>query len=510
MLALQDLSVSFGARRILDGVSIEVGPGEILGLVGESGAGKSILQLAIMGLLPPGFEASGSIALGGQNILGLTEDGLCDVRGNAIAMVFQEPMTALNPLMSIEDQVAEVCRVHERLDRQTALQKARKTLARVELGPKVLAPGRYPHQLSGGQRQRAVIAMAIAAKPKVLLADEPTTALDMTTQAQIIALLAALAREDGCALIYVTHDLPLVASLAGHIAILKDGQVVEQGPTKALLKNLQHPYSQRLFAAAHHMVEPVPAQSKDAVLRVDDVTCAYGDVIAVEGASFDLPAGGCTALIGPSGCGKSTLARAILGLEPLQRGHVDVAGARFAAPARGPSKHQRRDIQIVFQDPFSSFNPRHKVGRILAEPFYMLEQKATRSALASALARVGLEPDALERYPHAFSGGQRQRIAIARALIPKPKVVVLDEAVSALDVSVRADVLDLLAELRRAEGVAYLFITHDLSIIEGFADDVMVMQRGRIVERGTAQQILHSPQTRDTQQLLSAMPQFDI
>lgn len=508
MLEVRDLCVFCGSHPILKGVSVHVAAGEILGLVGESGAGKSVLQLAIMGLLPPEFKVSGSITLDGTPLLELDEEALCAVRGNDIGMVFQEPMSALNPLMTIEAQVAEVLALHEHLDLPAALHKAQKTLERVALGANVLAQGRYPHQLSGGQRQRAVIAMAIAAKPKVILADEPTTALDVTTQSQITTLLSTLAREDGCALVYVTHDLPLVASLAGQIAVLKDGIVVEQGETSALLEAFAHPYSKALFAAAYHKVAPVNKRGGAPVLRVEGVTCCYGETAAVQDVSFDLPAGGCTALIGQSGCGKSTLARAILGLEPLVSGRVEVAGTRFSQPGQGPGKAHRRDIQIVFQDPYSSFNPRHSVAQILAEPFYLLGRKPGQAELEAALSQVGLAPSALRRYPHQFSGGQRQRIAIARALMTRPKVIVLDEAVSALDVSVRADVLDVLTSLRASSGLSYLFITHDLSVIDGFADDILVMRDGRIIERGTATQVLQSPQADDTKAMLAAMPRL--
>jgi len=500
MLKVAGLNLVHRGNPVLRDVSLTVKPGKILGLVGESGSGKSLFLLSLMDLLPAGMQRSGTISLSGGQLR----------RGRDIGLVFQEPMTALNPLMTIQAQVAEVFKIHFNAPRKQALARARDVLARVRLGPEVVDPRSYPHQLSGGQRQRAVIAMAIAAGPKLLLADEPTTALDITTQAEITDLLVSLAREEGCALIFVSHDLPLVASLADDIAILQQGSIVEAGPVQPLLKDLQHPYSKRLFAAAMHKPALKDTPPAKAILEVRGLEVHYGDLPAVNDVSFAVQEGHCSALIGASGCGKSTLARAVLGVEAIKRGEVWVKDAVFAAADQQPSKAQRRDVQIVFQDPYSSFNPRHRVRKILSEPYTLLDDAPDDAALTHALEQVGLTGDALGRYPHQFSGGQRQRIAIARALITRPKVLVLDEAVSALDVSVRADILSLLTQLRREAGLTYLFITHDVGILEGFANTTLVMQAGQIVESGATKDILSSPQTAYTMALTQAQPVLQV
>ncbi|MEM9880367.1 MAG: ATP-binding cassette domain-containing protein, partial [Pseudomonadota bacterium] len=384
-LSIRGLSITRGEQRMVHDLDLSVAPGEILGLVGESGSGKSLFLMSVLDVLPAGIRRTGSIDFNGGALR----------RGRDIGIVFQEPMTALNPLMTIAAQVAEVLRIDTRAAKQEALEEACAALARVGLGN--VPSGSYPHQLSGGQRQRAMIAMAIVGKPKVLLADEPTTALDMATQAEITTLLVDLARDTGCALIFVSHDLPLVASLADQLAILHCGQIVERGPTQRLLGNLQHPYSKRLFAAALQRPETPPDAMQDAILDVRDLSARYGDKVALDQVSFKVPQAGCTALIGQSGCGKSTLARALLALQPIENGTVHVAGKPFTAPRVAPSRTQRRDVQIVFQDPYSSFNPRHSVQRILSEPYYLLNRKPDDAQLIAALTDVGLDADALQR-----------------------------------------------------------------------------------------------------------------
>ncbi|MEO0412285.1 MAG: ABC transporter ATP-binding protein [Pseudomonadota bacterium] len=505
-LIVEDLRVSSASQPILRGISFSLQPGQVLGLVGESGSGKSIALAAIMGLLPSGFKASGRLQLDDKQLLGLPEAALCQVRGKEIGFIFQEPMTALNPLMTIGDQVAEAVAIHDPVGDANA--EARDILRQVELGPAIISPSRYPHQLSGGQRQRAATAIAIAAGPQLLLADEPTTALDVITQQGILSLLKRQFSGSNMAMVFVSHDLALVARIADTIAVMKQGEIIETGAADQVLSAPKHPGTQSLLAPPRLAKAAAAISPEPPLLSVKNISVDYGAMRAVDGVHLDVDAGTCAALIGPSGCGKSSLARAVMALHPLSQGEVSLAGERFSAPGYRPKQAQRRDIQIVFQDPFSSFNPRQSVRRILSEPYCLRSDRPSDSALTQALERVGLSGDDLERYPHQFSGGQRQRIAIARALIPQPKLLVLDEAVSALDAPVRAGILGLLAQLQREERLAYLFITHDLGLLEGFADRVYVMDQGRIVESGPAQRILSQPKTRYTKALMQASPHW--
>ena len=519
MIETRDLSVAIHGRAVLRDVDLKLEPGRIAGLVGESGSGKSMTALAIMGLLPHGATAGGEVLLDEQNLLDLPEDQLCRIRGNRIGMIFQEPMTALNPLMNIGDQVAEVLRIHHNLPKDQALARARDRLNRVGLTEPRFPLGLYPHELSGGQRQRVAIALAIAEAPDLLIADEPTTALDVTTQAQILDLLRDLVRTEGMSLLLITHDLAVVAGIADHVAVMKDGKVVEEGGTEALFRTQSHPYTRALFAASRHAPERVPARVDDTpILSVRDAlreyvlprpsTFAPHPVLrAVDGVSLDIQDGESVGLVGESGCGKSTLTRAILGLDALQGGEIRLDGQGVTAGAAMPAA-LRAKLQVVFQDPFGSFNPRWRVERLVAEPFFLTGRPPDwRDRVAQALTEVGIEPSAARRYIHEFSGGQRQRLAIARALIIRPKLIVLDEAVSALDVRVRAQVLDLLAELRRSHGMAYLFISHDLGVVRGVTDRVLVMDKGRIVEEGPTLQVMDAPQHPTTQRLMAAMPE---
>lgn len=516
LLSLKNLSVQIGGTPVLQGINLDMAQGQITAITGESGSGKSITALAIMGLLPQGAKQQGQILLDGTDIVQTPEPALCRMRGNAMGMVFQEPMTALNPVQTIGAQVAETIRVHENVTKAEAHARAAAMLDRVGLK---VAPTRYPHELSGGQRQRVVIAMAIAMRPKLLIADEPTTALDVTTQARILDLLQGLVDEFGMGLLLITHDLAVVADVADRIAVMQHGRIVEHGPTSDLLCTMRHPYTRALFAASTHAVD-LPAVQNDApLLAVRHVMRDYPTkrlslfgsrptFRALDDVSLTINRGERVGLVGESGCGKSTLTRAILGLEPVQGGQITLDGA----PVLQGELALRRKMQVVFQDPYGSFNPRHRVDRLITEPFHLLDNPpkgaARDKAIAKALTDVGLPSDAADKYIHEFSGGQRQRLAIARALIVEPDLIIFDEAVSALDVSVRAQVLDLIADICRKRPLAYLFISHDLSVVRSITDRVLVMQGGKIVESGLTESVFADPQHPYTKSLIAAAPQL--
>ena len=513
MIRLQNLSVQIRDQSILDAVSLDLAPGTITGLVGESGSGKSITALAIMGLLPYGARASGKVLLDDRDILTTPEAQMCKIRGREIGMIFQEPMTALNPLMTIGDQVAETLLTHGDMSRSKALQMARDRLNRVGLTEPRFPLDLYPHQLSGGQRQRVAIALAIALRPRLLIADEPTTALDVTTQAQILDLLRGLVRDEGMSLLLITHDLAVVSGMADQVSVMKSGKLVESGPTEALFRAQSHPYTRQLFAASRHVPDQVVSPDAAPLLSVQNVVRAYhlphgAELRAVDNVSMSIDHGESVGLVGESGCGKSTLTRAILGLDPIQGGRILMDGKPVMAGRLMP-RELRAQMQVVFQDPFGSFNPRWRVENLVAEPFHLTGKPADwRQRVATALEEVGLKPSDAQKYVHEFSGGQRQRIAIARALIIRPKLIVLDEAVSALDVRVRAQVLDLLTELRRSRDIAYLFISHDLSVVRGITERVLVMKAGKIVENGPSQQVIDTPRDSYTQKLIAATPRI--
>ena len=528
LLAIRDLRLSIGGTPILRDIDLTVEKGEIVGIIGESGSGKSMTALSVMRLLPEGADAAGSIALDGAELLRKSEREMCDIRGRDIGMVFQEPMTALNPLKTIGHQVAETVLTHTGSSRAEAARIARETLDRVGLTADRFPLERYPHELSGGQRQRVVIAMAIALRPRLLIADEPTTALDVTTQAQILTLLKRLVDEDGMGMIFITHDLAVVAGLADRVAIMQRGEVVETGETGAVFRELRHPYSRALFAASSHVParDPPPAPEAGAppVLEARRVVRDYrlprsslwrrpGRFRAVDDVSLSIGRGENVGLVGESGSGKSTLARAIMALDPLQGGTVALDGETLNAVA-GASPKARRKMQVVFQDPYGSFNPRHRVERLVTEPFHLLGPDAPRGAerrkrIAEALETVGLAAADAEKYPHEFSGGQRQRIAIARALIIRPALIILDEAVSALDVSIRAQILDLLADLSNRLKLSYLFISHDLHVVRSITDRVLVMRSGKIVESGPTAEVFASPRHAYTRELIAAAPTLE-
>ncbi|RME16142.1 MAG: ABC transporter ATP-binding protein [Alphaproteobacteria bacterium] len=520
MIRLDGLSLDIHGAPILRGLSLDIAPGKVTGLVGESGSGKSMTALAMMRLLPEGARMRGRILFEGRDLATASEREMCALRGNRIGMIFQEPMTALNPVQTIGAQVAETLVVHGKASRRAAREIARERLARVGLPEAEVPDSRYPHELSGGQRQRVAIAMAIALRPNLLIADEPSTALDVTTQAQILALLKGLVADEGMSLLLITHDLAVVAGMADHVAVMQAGKIVEQGPTEQLFRQMRHPYTRRLLEASGHRparkIRPTGAPLLELEGVVRDYPAGRTGLLgrarrfrAVDGVSFRLARGESLGLVGESGCGKSTLARAILGLEPLQGGQIRLDGAQVHA---GPhlDRALRRQMQVVFQDPYGSFNPRWKVARLVAEPFHLLggPPADARARVARALEDVGIGPEAMERYIHEFSGGQRQRIAIARALITNPALIVLDEAVSALDVSIRAQILDLLARLQEEHGLSYLFISHDLSVVRAITDRVLVMQAGKIVERGETEAVFASPRHPYTQTLIEATPRI--
>ncbi|WP_112320554.1 ABC transporter ATP-binding protein [Oceanibium sediminis] len=520
LLSIERLSLSMHGIQILRDVSLSLEPGRILGLIGESGSGKTMTAFSVTRLLPRGSVLSGKILLAGTDTVTASESRMCALRGDMVGMVFQEPMTALNPLQTIGAQIAETLVLHKALSRRAAEAEARAVLDRVGLPEPEFPLTRYPHELSGGQRQRVVIAMAVACGPKLLIADEPTTALDVTTQAQILKLIRRLVDEDGMAALFITHDLAVVSDIADDVAIMQTGRVVEAGPTDEVFATQSHPYTRALFAASGHQPDRVAEVAPAPLLEVRGARRTYPGArrglfghhppkVAVDDVSFTLHDGESLGLVGESGCGKSTLTRAILGLEPLQGGEIRLAGDRIDA-AQGVPGAVRARMQVVFQDPYGSFNPRHKVSRLISEPFHLLDSPPTgadrRRAIDEALEAVGLSSGDAEKYAHEFSGGQRQRLAIARALIIKPALIVLDEAVSALDVRVRARILDLLADLGKAYKLSYLFISHDLHVVRRITDRVLVMQSGRIVEVGETEAVFRAPQHAYTRTLLAAAP----
>ncbi len=521
LLEINQLNVSINEKPILNNIELSLGKGDVLGIIGESGSGKSMLALSIMGLLPDGFDTAGEINFNQQNLLQATEESLCKLRGSDISMVFQEPMTALNPVLSIGRQVTECVKLHRNVSNKQATDIAEQTLEKVGLPISQYPLSRYPHELSGGQRQRVVIAMAIALQPALLIADEPTTALDVTTQAGILDLLKKLVADEQLALILISHDLAVVNGIADHIVIMRDGDVVERGDLKQLFKHSQHPYTRQLIEASRHVPERVEAATTaPPLLDVENLSCDYRIsrkhwwskpeyFRAVKSVSLSIKRGESVGLVGESGCGKSTLTRALLGLMPIAEGQIHLHGEQLGEGA-SLSHAVRRKMQVVFQDPYGSFNPRHKVRRLVVEPLHVLEHALSEQeqtvALNDALISVGLEVADADKYIHEFSGGQRQRIAIARALIIKPALIILDEAVSALDVSVRAQILDLLSALAASHHIAYLFISHDLSVVRRVTDRVLVMQKGEIVERGQTEAVFNNPTHPYTQELLAATP----
>jgi peptide/nickel transport system ATP-binding protein len=524
VLTLDALSVSLpaGADRphAMKDVSLAIAANEILCVVGESGSGKSMTANAIMRLLPAGVAIDGGrVLFGGQDLTQLSEAGMRAVRGAGIAMIFQEPMTALNPLRTIGDQIGEMFDIHGSLSKAEISARVLALLDEVRIPDPKLAARAYPHELSGGQRQRAMIAMALALDPKVLIADEPTTALDVTTQAQILALIKDLQRRKGTAVLFITHDFGVVAEIADRVAVMQHGLVVEQGPAEEVLERPQHAYTKQLIAAVPPLKAPPPRPLPgETILTVEHVSKTFrtGGFLgrgvrvthAVKDVTLSLPKGGTIGIVGESGSGKSTLARCIVRLIDPDTGVINLNGRDLAKLSREEMRRETRHIQMVFQDPFGSLNPRRKAGELVAQgPIVHGMDRAQALARAKELfALVGLDPAATDRYPHEFSGGQRQRIGLARALALQPEVLVADEAVSALDVSVQAQVLRLLAELRQRLGLSIVFITHDLRVAAQVCDLVVVMKNGEVVEAGPIGEVFGKPRHAYTQALLASIP----
>jgi peptide/nickel transport system ATP-binding protein len=566
VLEVRDLSVDFGVEKkwvpAAVGLNYEVRAGEVLAIVGESGSGKSASSMALLGLLPSNSRVSGSVKLSGKELLGADASNIRSVRGKDVAVIFQEPMTALNPVYTVGAQIVETVRLHNEVSPDEARERALRMLDLVELPDPEKAFKSYPHQLSGGQRQRAMIAQSLSCDPKLLIADEPTTALDVTVQAEILDLMRNLRNKLDSAIVLITHDMGVVADLADRIAVMRRGLIVESGTAEQIFHNPQHPYTQALLAAVPHLgqggadtetavdvtaalaaathaelesvehEELVRREQENAealaaaesarpagepVLELTDVAIEYpkqGRVPAfraVEGANLTIYPGQVVGLVGESGSGKTTIGRAAVGLLPVAAGRMRVVGQDISAAKKNGKQlhHVRRHIGMVFQDPSSSLNPRLPIGESIGEPMYLAgvaKGNDLQKRIEALLDQVELPRDYRNRYPHELSGGQKQRVGIARALSLKPKLMVADEPTSALDVSVQAKVLELFQNLQRELGFACLFVTHDLAVVDVLADRICVMQRGRIVEQGSRDQILRNPQEPYTQRLLAAVP----
>ena len=555
VLSVRDLTTSFRVdgvwRPVVRGLSFDVQPRETVAIVGESGSGKSVTALSIMRLVPEvNGRIEGQVFLDGRDCIGLTEGEMRAVRGNEISMIFQEPMTSLNPVLTIGFQIAETLRYHRGLDQRAANAEALRILDTVRIPAAASRFSEYPHRFSGGMRQRVMIAMALACQPRLLIADEPTTALDVTVQAQILELIKLLQDEFGMAVIFITHDMGVVAEVADRTIVMFKGEAVEQGATETTFTTPRHPYTRALLAAVPKLgsmagqARPmrfavvntqtgeadIPAQMPDTVsdtgkplLSVSNLVTRFdvrrgvlgrvsGRVHAVENISFDLRAGETLALVGESGCGKSTTGRSILRLVPPTSGQVLFEDRDVASLPKRELRQMRQRMQMIFQDPYASLNPRKTVGSAIAEPIVihgLADRKGANEMVADLLRQVGLSPDMASRLPHEFSGGQRQRLCIARALALSPKLIVADEAVSALDVSIKAQVINLMLDLQQELGLAYLFISHDMAVVERVSHRVAVMHLGEIVEIGPRQAIFDNPQHPYTQKLMAAVPTPD-
>ena len=531
LLRVEDLRVYFHTRngiiRAVDGVSFELDKGQTLGIVGESGSGKSVTAYSLLGLLPmpPARIESGRALFDGIDLLHAPETTLRTLRGNKIAIIFQDPMTSLNPYMTIGAQLIEPLRIHMGMSRRAALARAMEALREVGITEPQRRMGSYPHEFSGGMRQRVMIAMGLATEPDILIADEPTTALDVTIEAQILELIRKLQESHGIAMIYISHDLGIVAGIADQVLVMQNGVVVERGSKTAVFHRPQHPYTRKLIDSIPHGAKPVvpaldPTQGQPDFLRIDDVRITYPvaseslfdlsrhEFTAVDGVTLQLAKGEILGLVGESGSGKSTLARAIVRLVDLKAGRIRMEEILLSELSGKQLNATRPEFQMIFQDPYASLNPRLTVQDCLAEALQRrgkLGRKELQTEILALLGDVELLPEHLRKYPHEFSGGQRQRIAIARALALKPKLMIADEPVSALDVTVQAQILELLLELNRKYRMSMIFISHDLGVIRYIADRTAVLYQGKLVECGPTEQIFNHPEHPYTQKLLSAV-----
>ncbi|EHK75818.1 nickel-transporting ATPase [Sinorhizobium meliloti CCNWSX0020] len=514
LLEVRNLSVEFhtaaGVVHAVKSISYHLDKGETLAILGESGSGKSVSSSAIMNLIdmPPGRISAGEILLDGRDLLTMPAEERREVNGRRVAMIFQDPLSHLNPVYSVGWQISEAMTTHG-LAGSKAREEALRLLRRVGIPEPERAMRKYPHEFSGGQRQRVMIAMALALRPDLLIADEPTTALDVTVQAEVLKLLKELQRETGMAVLIITHDLGVVSEIADRVVVMEKGAIVEAGTVREIYKNPQHPYTQKLIAAAPGKgAMHEPGARAEPLLSVRDVRKTYGSFEALKGISFDLMPGETMAVVGESGSGKSTFARALLRLDEPDGGTALWKGRDLFTLSPAELYKLRRDLQMVFQDPTQSLNPRMTVYQLISEAWVIhpdiLPKAKWRERVAELLVQVGLSAEHMSRYPHQFSGGQRQRIAIARALALEPQLIICDEAVSALDVSVQAQVIELLDRLRREMGIAFIFIAHDLPVVRDFADYVMVMQQGEVVELGTVREVFDTPRQAYTRALLAA------
>jgi glutathione transport system ATP-binding protein len=555
LLSVEGLSVEFGANRVVEDLSFAVEPGKTVAIVGESGSGKSVTSLSVMRLadMMGARFAGGRIMFGGKDLLQASQKEMRSVRGKEVAMIFQEPMTSLNPVFTIGDQICEVLVLHEKLGKAAAIEEARRLLDMVRLPDSGELLKRYPHQLSGGMRQRVMIAMALACRPKLLIADEPTTALDVTIQAQILNIVRDLQKTLGMAMVFITHDMGVVAEMADDVVVMWKGRKVEEGPVREIFANPQHPYTRTLLAAVPRLGsmtgEAFPKRMPLTVLqdgeptvvgeeRVQD-TAQYGEkpllsvkdlfvrfdirknlfgkathrLSAVQKVSFDIHPGETLALVGESGSGKSTIGRTIQQLQTAMGGEISFNGRTYSSMSAAERFRMRQEVQYIFQDPFASLDPRKTVGFSIAEPInthgLITGSKTVRRRVDELLERVGLSSAHADRYPHEFSGGQRQRVCIARALASDPKLIIADEALSALDVSIQAQIINLFMDLQAERGLAYLFISHDMAVVEKMSHRVAVLYLGQIMEMGSRAQVFETPQHDYTRRLLSAVPVAD-
>ena len=549
MLQVENLSISFGKNKVLDNISFTIKKNQIVGLVGESGSGKSISSLAIMGLLPNSAETSGSIIFKSTDLLTFSNQKFQKIRGKDIAMIFQEPMSSLNPTLTCGYQVVEILQQHTNFSKKETKEEVINLFKKVKLPRPEQLYNSYPHEISGGQKQRVMIAMAIACKPKLLIADEPTTALDVTVQKEIILLLKELQKENEMSILFITHDLALVSEIADEVIVMFKGNIIEQGTAKTVLTNPEENYTKALINSKPNIkkrLKTLPTvndfinnsidnteftneerkqlhqkiYSQTPLLEVFDLTKEFTKkaswfstsekVIAVNNVSFKIYEGETLGLVGESGCGKTTLGRTILQLEKATSGKIFYKGIDITQIKRSKLKELRKEIQIIFQDPFSSLNPRISVGKSIMEVMsvhHILNSKNQRKTyVLDLLQKVGLQPEHFYRYPHEFSGGQRQRIGIARTIALQPKLIICDESVSALDVSVQAQVLNLLNELKQTFNFTYIFISHDLSVVKYMSDQLIVMNKGKIEEIDDADIIYNSPKTLYTKTLINAIP----